>query len=218
MQYCGDVGVYYFRFCDQADEYRDAFIRTIKAASKFLSKHTMSYLQLRMQFNLLVEALAELEVILPVSHNTLVMHLLLHVEHIIKSFGNFHAHNMLDAERFHVLLKKFGKGTRDFLLSIANRYGMYCETELWRFLPGTHNFHNSTIFVEIIVHLSGASTIKAPASSLAAPQKVHPGNLQGQRLAQARKTPASMQLPPYLFLQVYEISWVHACDNNNVCV
>ena len=148
MQYCGDVGVFYFRFCDQADEYRDAFIRTIKAASKFLSKQTMSYHELKRQFNLLVEALAELEVILPVSHNTLVMHLLLHVEHIIESFGSFHAHNMLDAERFHVLLKKFGKGTRDFLLSIANRYGMYCETELWRFLPGTHNFHNSTFFIE----------------------------------------------------------------------
>ena len=140
MQYCGDFGVYYFRFCDQADEYRDAFIRTVKAASVFLSKKAMTTHELKRRFMRLVEALAELEVILPVSHNTLVMHLLLHVEHIIASFGSFHAHNMLDAERFHLLLKKFGKGTKDFLLSIANRYGMYCETELWRLLPGTHNF------------------------------------------------------------------------------
>ena len=111
MQYCGDVGRYYFRFGDQAAEYRDAFIRTVKAASKFLSKRHYVPFQVKRHFELLVEALAELEIILPVSHNTLVMHLLLHIEHIIASFGSFHVHNMLDAERFHVLLKKFGKGT-----------------------------------------------------------------------------------------------------------
>ena len=140
MQYGGDVGRYYFRFGDQAAEYRDAFIRTVKAASKFLSKRHYVPFQVKRHFELLVEALAELEIILPVSHNTLVMHLLLHIEHIIASFGSFHVHNMLDAERFHVLLKKFGKGTKDFLLSIATRYMMYCETEVWRLLPGTHYY------------------------------------------------------------------------------
>ena len=140
MQYCGAVGIYYFRFCDQAVEYRDAFIRTIRAASKFLLKRHFTPSEVKGHFERFVEALAELEVILPVSHNTLVMHLLLHVEHIISSFGSFHVHNMLDAERFHVLLKKFGKGTKDFLLSIATRYKMYCETELWRLLPGTHYY------------------------------------------------------------------------------
>ena len=202
MQYLGGLGIYYVRFSDQAPEYRDAFIRTLRAGSTFLSKSPRTPAETSSHFTSLVEALAELEVILPVFHNSMVIHMLLHIEHLIATFGAFYAHNMLDAERFHLLLKKFGKGTRNFLLTIANRYKLYCETEKWRLLPGT--IHSSPFFFNSVFLQSGASTIKAPASSLAAPLQLHHGNLQTNLRATAGGPHVSARLPDGLFLQVSE--------------
>jgi hypothetical protein len=83
----------------------------------------------------LVEAMANLEVLLPTDWNTQVRHMLVcrFIPQLDK-WGSFWAQAMLTIESFHCLVKALGRSRKNLIVSFRNNYQIFDITSLeWRF-------------------------------------------------------------------------------------
>jgi hypothetical protein len=70
--------------------------------------------------------MTELEMALPLSWNTTVIHLFTyHTVELLEAAGPFLEQNMLDIERYHTLFKSLARGKSNVMCSIKNHYEIY---------------------------------------------------------------------------------------------
>ena len=70
--------------------------------------------------------MTELEMALPLSWNTTVIHLFtFHTVELLEAAGPFIEQNMLDIERYHTLFKSMARGTTNIMCSIKNHYEIF---------------------------------------------------------------------------------------------
>jgi hypothetical protein len=70
--------------------------------------------------------MAELEMALPLSWNTSVIHIFtFHTIDLLESAGPFVEQNLLDIERYHTLFKSMARGRTNIMCSIKNHYEIY---------------------------------------------------------------------------------------------
>jgi hypothetical protein len=133
LLFAGPLGVYMLEFADIDDDIKQAFIDLLWLCEKVQAKEHSSAEVDKLEFDL-VEVLARLETLLPISWCTIVAHVALHLCEFIRRCGPFKEFNMLVFERFHVMVKKLIKGKRNQLASFHNHYMMLINSSEWRVL------------------------------------------------------------------------------------
>lgn len=133
MSLAGDRGRYFFGLLDIDPEYLRDIIELLGALSNILLKTNERKDRAAFQKRLVL-ALARLEYRLPVYWSSAARHHLLHIFEKNADMGAFWTHNMLWAERFHVILKSLARGSKHKLRSIATHYDMFDISQTdWRF-------------------------------------------------------------------------------------
>jgi hypothetical protein len=131
LLFAGPLGVYMIEFADIDDDIKKAFCDLLWLCEKVQAKeHSDTDLnQLEVD---LIEVLARLETLLPISWCTSVAHVALHLCEFIRRCGPFKDFNMLVFERFHTMVKKLIKGNKNQLASFHNHYVMLVNSSEWR--------------------------------------------------------------------------------------
>jgi hypothetical protein len=80
----------------------------------------------------ITQVMAKLEMALPLYWSTFTRHGAHHLGDQNERAGSFWAHNMLQFERFHVLLKNLARGSRNVMASIAHHFQMLGWAQSWR--------------------------------------------------------------------------------------
>jgi hypothetical protein len=185
MALAGDMGQYVLSLLDIDAEYRAVFIRCMMALNNLLRKVPKD---LNAAQELLVNVLGELESMMPLHWCTSTRHFLLHIVETIRLLGAFWAWNMLCLERFHVLIKKLAKDTRDRLRSLSKYYQMFDLAQMvWR-NDGTEWANKqaySTIRSDRTIPMAEAQT--------------------AFRLPKTPKNRWKNKLPPLLFVQLLDL-------------
>jgi hypothetical protein len=133
MSLAGDRGRYFYGLLDIDDDYLQYFIELLGALSNILLKTNERKDRDEFQQRL-VMILARLEYKLPVYWSSAARHHLLHIFEKNGDMGAFWTHNMLWAERFHVILKSLARGSKHKMRSIAKHYDMFDISQTdWRF-------------------------------------------------------------------------------------
>ena len=96
----GDAGSYLLKHADIDPHYRQVFVRLWRCLGRCMHKVSTPGDRQAVSTEL-AEICATLEMTMPISWETIVMHILcFHTVQIMQHLGPFHASNMLDAERY----------------------------------------------------------------------------------------------------------------------
>lgn len=132
LQLCGDTGMYMLQFMDCEPEYRACFLDLLRALHNTRRK-ALTQKEATDACDSLDAALAKMERKMPLFWNTFTRHSLLHIRDNLMRAGSFWAHNMLMFERFHTVLKKCARSSRNMLRSIAQNYTILERSQTtWR--------------------------------------------------------------------------------------
>ena len=127
-----DAGLYILSLTDITEEYKGYFVRAIQALRQLLDKVHLPH-HWDLIHKEIAEALATLEIKLPLFWCTATRHHLLHAVEKIKFHGSFWAQNMLPEERMHIKLRGMSANPKHILGSIATNYALMnvCQAS-WR--------------------------------------------------------------------------------------
>ena len=132
LLFAGPYGVYLLYFMDDIDEdLRGLFVRFLFALEA-VQAHQQTTSSLKNLQEELTVLLATFECRLPISHASVVKHILLHATLFIESCGPFREHSMLDFERFHTFMKRLITGRKNMLVTFHKNYQLSFATSEWR--------------------------------------------------------------------------------------
>ena len=122
LLHAGPVGAYCFQFLDIDGAIKADMVMLLRLMGLVLQKASTAGDRLRLRKEL-AAAVTRLELALPVYIQTMVMHwLVFHVTNMLEATGPFHVSNMLDMERFQVVLKGCARAKKNVMQSIVNNY------------------------------------------------------------------------------------------------
>ena len=120
----GQVGGYLLKLFDIDDSYRDLFIQLFNVIEMCMLKVSTPGSRQQTQ-RTLPAILARLEILMPLSWNTSVIHILAyHTVQKLRLAGPYKSTNMLDIERFHTSVKNLARGKKDPEESIIRHYAL----------------------------------------------------------------------------------------------
>ena len=126
------MGVYVLGLTGMEGIYTEAFIKTVRALSKLMSK-CLPPQQHKPLHEKIATSLAELEIRLPLFWDTMTRHQLLHAIDAILDHGAFWAIHMLNEERMHISIRKWATNQKHILGSISTNYNLHDNSQThWR--------------------------------------------------------------------------------------
>jgi hypothetical protein len=122
LQLAGPIGAYFFKQLDIDHSYRDAFIDLLYLLRTAMHKVSTPGDRAEL-LQSLAAVLTRLEIMLPITWNSTVIHILVcRTLAVIIEYGPYVVNNILDVERFHTLFKDMARGTRNVMKSILNHF------------------------------------------------------------------------------------------------
>ena len=122
MLYAGPIGAYLFQFLDIDYDIRIDIIQALRLLGLLQRKVSTPGDRLTLRRDL-PRVFTRLELALPVQAQTMIMHyLVFHTVEHLEATGPFHVSNMLDIERFQLVLKTCARAKKSVMRSIVNNY------------------------------------------------------------------------------------------------